>query len=261
MLPLTGSSPPTSPETLAEALRAGLAAHGLIAASVSASGEWPQLDALAIDLTGALIDTTPALPHPDAGRTGNFSAKTFTLHAAPALVRGAPLDLEISGLAATFALAPAGAESVALLTGAAEGNVILQIPHGALEQLIHRLASEAAREHGVEIKQTRVTLTSRGPRAVSIVAEVTAKAFIATATVTLSGEAELDDQFVARLSNLRFSGEGMIANLAGSVIRPVLTKLEGRTFPLLDFIGGEFALRDVRLEVGESLRLVAQFGR
>ena len=80
------------------------------------------------------------------------------------------------------------------------------------------------------------------------------------ATVTLSGDVDLDEQLTARLSNLRFSGDGMVANLAGGFIRPKLATLEGRTFPLMSFALGEITLRDVQLQAGETLRLSAQFG-
>jgi len=260
MFPLAGSSLPTSPETLVEALRAGLAAQSIRAADVSARGEWPQLDALALDLTGTALDALPPFSRPSADSSGRFSVKEFTLRAVPAHFRGAPLEFEISARDAAFALAPADAPITASLTEVAAGSVSVQIALAALEQLVHRLAADAAREHGVDIKQTRLSLSARGPRAISLVAEVTAKAFIATATVTISGDAEIDEQLVARLSNLRFGGEGMIANLAGGVIRPVLAQLEGKTLPLMNFTGADLPLRDVQVTVGDTLRIAAQFG-
>jgi len=89
---------------------------------------------------------------------------------------------------------------------------------------------------------------------------VTAKMFIATATVTLDGQLAVDDQLDARFSNLRFGGEGMIANAAAGFIRPSLTKLEGRTFSLMALPLGAIKLRDLQLAGGDSLRLTAQFG-
>jgi hypothetical protein len=63
-----------------------------------------------------------------------------------------------------------------------------------------------------------------------------------------------------RLSNLRFSGDGMMANLAGGFIRPKLSALEGRTFPLAGLALGEITLREVQIHAGDTLRVSAQFG-
>jgi hypothetical protein len=260
MLPLAGSALPTSSQTLAEAVRTGLAAHGIAAAEVAARGDWPALDTFAIDLTGASLATKPSFPRQAAEIADRFSVREFSLRAAPAQIRDVPVTLDLTGHQATFSLARADAEGSLRLSGATEGHVAVQITREALEQLVHQLASDAAKQHGVQIKQTRLTVTSRGPRAVSIAAEVTAKAFIATATVTISGDADVDENFVARLSNLRFGGEGMIANLAAGAIRPTLAALEGRTFPLLSLAGDALRLRDVQVEVGETIRLAAQFG-
>ncbi len=259
MFPLAGAALPTSPEMLVEAMRAGLAAHGIHPANLAAAGAWPQLDALAFDLTGTSLEAAQSLPHPGTGRDGGFSAAEFTLRAAPAQFRDMPVEIAISGRDARFVFAPDDVAPAILLTGAADGEVSVAMALPALEQLLHRLAADAAREHGVEVRQTRLKITQRGPRAISLDAEVTAKAFIATATVTISGDADLDEQLVARLSNLRMGGEGMIANLAGGVIRPVLARLEGKELPLLG-LTGDLKLRDVQVEVGEMLRIAAQFG-
>ncbi|MGB8167826.1 MAG: hypothetical protein WCF18_10075 [Chthoniobacteraceae bacterium] len=261
MLPLAGPRLPDSPKALADALERGLAAHGLNAREVVATGTWPALDLLRIDLTGAQV-SRPQLPSPrDDTMNGTVTVGRFEVLAEPGEIEGAPAHVRLHGDGAAFVIAPVSAEeSVLLIRRAAHGELTIEIRHEDLERLVHSLASKAASGHGVEIKNVKLACTSRGPRAVSIVAEVVAKMFIATATCTLSGDIDLDEYLNARLAHLQFHGEGMVANLAGGFIRPQLAALEGESFPLMNFALGEINLRDVQLVVGDSLRVSAQFG-
>lgn len=261
MLPLAGAENPDSPDALATALSLGLATSGLPAREVTALGGWPALDLLRLDLTGVQIPRTP-LPGPTGTVRGEgFTAARFELVAAPARVEAAPVQLSLWAVDAGFEFAPArDGASMVLIQRAARGEVTVEMAAADIENLVHSVASEAAKQHGAEIKSVKIDFTSRGPRAVSVNAEVTAKMFIATALFKLSGDVDLDEQLSARLSNLRFSGDGMVANLAGSFIRPQLAALEGRTFPLMSFALGEISLRDVQLHAGDTLRLSANFG-
>ena len=185
----------------------------------------------------------------------------FALTAAPLEFEKTPIELSLRATQAAFGFAQSAAgEPIFALMDAAHGDLSLEIRREALETLLHGLAAEAAGAHGVEVKKTRVELTTRSPRELEFRAEVTAKMFIVTAAVTLSGDVTVNDQLEARVSNLRFSGEGMIANAAGGFIRPQLEKLEGRTFPLMAFSLGSLQLRDLQVRGGDSLRLTAQFG-
>ena len=233
----------------------------MLAREVRTLGAWPALDLLRIDLSGAKI-SQPTLP----GKVGDgvqpcVTTKRFELEAAPAEVNGMPIHISLHAEDAAFEFVSLeGGQAMLAINQASHGELSAHAAHSDLDRLIHSLVSAAAREHGAEIKSVALRFTSRGPRAVSINAEVTAKMFIATTKLGLSGDADLDDKLNARLSNLRFQGDGMMANLAGGFIRPKLASFEGRTFPLMNFALGEITLRDVQLEAGETLRLSAQFG-
>lgn len=261
MLPLAGPSIPDSTPAFADALKAGLAAHGAPPREVAAEGAWPALDALKVDLTGAQISRSPQLAKEGAATVGQFTAATFAFVAAPAFVESAPVHASLRAANAEFAITQqSDAEMTLTLKRATDGDLAVEISLADLERVLHSFASEAAGKHGVEIKKTTVTATARGPQAVSLAAEVTAKMFIATAVIKISGDMDLDEHLVARLSNLQFHGEGMVANLAGAVIRPQLARLEGRTFSLADFAPGDLSLREVTFSAGDPLRLSARFG-
>lgn len=261
MLPLAGPPFPDSAESLAQALRDGLARHGLAAQQIDARGSWPALGELRLDFTGTRLTRAQRLPGASAPLAGRVEAAEFTLAAAPLHFEQTPIDLSLRATQTSFGFAQsADSEPLLVLEGAEHGELALEIRREALEALLQSVAAKAAGEHGVEVKKTRLELVSRSPRELAFRAEVTAKMFIVTAAITLSGEVTVDDQLDARLTNLRFSGEGMIANAAGGFIRPQLEKLEGRTFSLLALSLGRIKLRDVQLAGGDSLRLTTQFG-
>lgn len=260
MLPLAGSPLPDSPQTLAKGLVDGLAAHGVAAREVAVEGTWPALDLLRIDLTGSEISPARIPSRASDARDGSVTASRLEILAAPGEVQGIPLHVRLHARDAGFGFAPLeDDEASLLLEKAADGNVTVEVARADLDRLIHSLASKAAGEHGVEIKSVTTNFSTRGPRALSMTAEVVAKMFIATATLKLSGDVDIDEQLNARLSNLRFQGDGMVANLAGGFIRPQLAAFEGRTFPLMKFALGVITLRDVQIEAESTLRLSARF--
>ncbi|HYR59363.1 MAG TPA: hypothetical protein VEO95_12070 [Chthoniobacteraceae bacterium] len=261
MLPLAGSEIPASPDALAAALKDGLAARGLAARDVTARGAWPALDSLRLDLTGSQISRSQRFAFAEKTRAGGFTAAQFELVAAPAELESAPVHVSLRAEQCAFEFAPAAnGELLVVIRHAAHGHVAIEMARVDFERLLHSLAAEAARERGVDVKSTKIQVSSRGPRAISVSAEVTAKMFIATTTMMLGGDLDIDEHFNARLSNLQFRGDGMIGNIAGAIIRPQLAQLEGRTLPLMSFALGEISLRDVQLDAGEPLRLSAQFG-
>lgn len=147
-----------------------------------------------------------------------------------------------------------------VLESATAGSVSVKVEIVALEELLLSFAAEAAKKQGIEIKKTKLTLTQEGPRAVAFRAEVTAKVFIMSATLALTGRLDIDDEFNARLSSLALDGDAMVMNLAGSFLKPRLQQLEGRVIPLFAFLPGGIKLRDIQVSVGSALQVQARFG-
>ena len=77
--------------------------------------------------------------------------------------------------------------------------------------------------------------------------------------ITLRGRLEIDDGFTARLRDIACTGDGMIANLAASQLRPRLAEWERLGFPLASALPVGFAISDIALEAGAELRCRAAF--
>ena len=262
MLPLAAEKFPASPDELASALTGGFAARGVAVAGVRAEGaSLTALTTLRIDLTGASctrgfrVTTAPA-DDPVTVRT-----KRFEMTGGPVDFEGTPLRLRVEAEGAEFRCAGQPGDGALTLSKVSGGSLSLAVGHAALEALLHRLAKGAAEKQGVEVRQTKLELTARGPRALSFRCAVTAKVFVMTADLSLSGDLELDGQLNARLSGLTLGGDAMITKLASGFVRPHLDKLEGRVFPLLALGLGGLQVRDVEIATHEGLEVRAKFGR
>lgn len=262
MLPLAGEKFPTSAAELADALQRGLAARGFATARVQVEApQWPAIDVLAIDLTGARITRNVRLPESSGPATESQRCGRIEIIATPLQFEGTPVRLILRADDVTFALVRSAEDELLLaLKSASHGTVEIEIAKVDLETMLQRVAVLVAGDHGVEVKKTALDLTAHHSRMLAVRAEVTAKMFVVSAAVKLAGEVAVDDALHARLSNLRVSADGMVGAMVNTVARPFLEKWEGHELPLLAFSLGEVRLRDVAVHGGESLRLDASFG-
>ena len=262
MLPLAAEKFPAMPDELIAALTGGFAARGAAVQNVRADGAaLAALETLRIDLTGARFTRGFRLDATRTKSTAAVVAERFEIVGAPLEFEGMPMQLRVEAERAEFRFAGESADGALVLANAAGGSIALAVAREALEALLHKLAKDAAEKQGVEIKKTKLELTARGPRALSFRCEVTAKMFVMSADLSLSGNLDVDEQLNARLSGLALGGDAMITKLAGSFIRPHLDKLEGRVLPLLALSLGELKLRDVEIATRDGLEVRAKFGR
>jgi len=191
---------------------------------------------------------------------GGVQAEEFELRAEPLYFEDAPFELHVQARRAAFSFAGTPREGTLILKDAEEGGISLATAIEDLEALVHEILVELAGKQGVEVKETRLELKSQGPRTLSFRGEVTAKMFIMTATLTLSGQIDVDAGLNARFSRLTVSGDGMITKIANGFIRPKLDLLESRVIPLLAFSLGDLRLRDIEVSTGKRLLIRAAFG-
>lgn len=260
MLPLAGNALPASAAELTEALQAGLAVRGFAPARVTVEAPaWPAIGRLSIDFTGARITRHVQWPEVTAAAGWEWRCGRLEIVGAPLHFEGTPIELRLHADGVTLAGGRSGQGELSLTLGAASaGAVSISIQRADLEAALQRAAVLAAGDHGVEVKKTALQLTAQHSRLLAVQAEVTAKMFVMTAVVKLSGEISVDDALHARLQHLRVSADGMVGAMVNAVARPILEKWENREVPLLAFSLGGLKLRGIEVQGGEALHLEAQ---
>ena len=262
MLPLAGEKLPASASALVESLQAGLAAHGFAPAKVRVeAAAWPAIEVLAVELTSARVTRHVRLPEAAGSSTETLKVARLEIVGAPLYFEGTPVRLRLHADEVTLGfMQSAEGESLLALALARHGEVEIEAQKSDLEAALHRAAVLAAGDHGVEVKKTGLELTARNSRLLAVRAEVTAKMFVMSAAVELTGEISVDDSLNARLAQLRLSADGMVGTMVNTVARPLLQKWENREIALLAFSLGGMKLRDISVRGGDSLHLAAQFG-
>jgi hypothetical protein len=260
MFPI-GSIIPHDTASLRGGVVHGLAPLGVRADAVVLEGDFPRLDALSVNLTGARFHRGLEFNRAAGGQQTLCFARTVDVAGNPILVMDAPVAFTLRADDVVFAVADAasGSGKVLVLERANNGKVDVAIKRADLEKTLLAAGEQAARAKGAEVKSVELVLQDESPRALAMRAIVTAKAMFFTTTVTISGVVELDDHLSARLRDLHCEGDGMIGKMAAGVLRPQFEKLEQRRFPLGQAVAG-LALTDVTLTGGDELRIHARFG-
>ena len=261
MLPLAGPNFPASLEELSAALRAGFSARGIAAREIRATGEWPRVEELAIDLSGAEFSRATELPKSSGKSQPGVSIDRLTISAAPFFFEKTPARLELRASQAECGFArDASGETFLTLNHTADGSLSFEAQRADLESALKIIAGDLLEKQGAQVKSSQLDLIDRGPQSLGFRAEITAKAFVMTARVVVTGHLDLDDQLNLRIRELAVTGDGMIATIATGFLRPRFVEIEKRVIPLAAYSFAGVALHGVRLSGGNALRIEAQFG-
>ena len=224
---------------------------------------YPKLQAIRISLDGAAAGDRlpPRLTAPAGTSEPALQVEHFEMSGKPVRVQGAPINLHCRARAVALGQGrDAEGKVMLLLRDATEGDVEISLAVSDLEALVRRGATAAAQKQGVILEDVQVQLKSRSDRALDVAVQVRARKLFLTASVRVSGSLEIDDQLQARLSGLTCAGEGTLGTLACGFLGPHLERLQSRDFSLMALPLGEVKLRDVRIALGDELRVTAQFG-
>jgi hypothetical protein len=223
---------------------------------------YPHLESLTISLDGAEVrQRPPAIPslrsEPVLALTvESFRAAGAALNVGPAAV---DFSLEARGLQLHQATDRQG-HVVLVLHNAVDGRVEISAAVSDLEALIAEVAKSEAGKHGVNIDSVQLSLRSQTPRSLAAEIRLRARKLFVSAALRITGQLDLDEKLTAKLSGLDCTGDGAIASVACSILKPHLQKIDGREFALMSLPLGEVRLRDVRIAVGNKLLVTAEFG-
>ena len=224
--------------------------------------KYPDLAEISIDLSGSQVRMNAPRPFPPEG-SGKpaLTAQQFTLKALPLSINEAAFYLRIEANGVVLHRNRDETGNLFLQLQRAEtGHIAIAIRQQDLEKLVDKIAKAEAGKRGVAIEQIQLNLTSRSPRAIAVEVRVQARKLFIRAFVRLAGVLKIDDQLVARISNLTCSGDGAAAALACNALAPHLQALQNRNFPLLELPLGETKLHDINLNVTDGIEVAAEFG-
>jgi hypothetical protein len=256
---------PTTTQQLTAAIEASLRkAIRLPDAStpVVITGTLPNLSSMVVDVSRGQIDPSQPLPDPTIPvdqHTGP-TAESFNILGDPVSIADVALLFKLSARRVAFAYGHNTAgELVAILSEAAAGQLVVDIDKSQLDATILKVAQRLSASSGVSIVKVQPTLTSISPTEMDVLLQITARKFV-TAVIRVSGRLSIDNQLVARASNLSAEGDGMVAGIAVNFIRPHLTKMNNQPLPLMAFALGKVKLRGVQVHTESGLKISAAFG-
>jgi hypothetical protein len=267
MFPLAGNEFPNSTDGLARAV-AGVLEQSITFPArrdlvVAQGGVFPNIDKVCIDLSGGMVNLTklPPRPKPTGQRQPAVTIGELDVIGQPIRIESSQVLLRLLGRGLTFDFArDAENRPLLVLARAKDGQVDLKVEKRDLQALMLAAATQAAKEHGVTIQDLKLELTSAGPRAVAVRADVKARKMIMSGQLTIRGRADLSDQLVATLSELSCDGQGVVGVMAAAFLRERLKKLEGQPFSLMALSMGDVALRDLQLKINGAVEIAAKFG-
>jgi len=223
---------------------------------------FPYFDDIAINLDGAQFDARIPTPPPIAGETKPAcEAAIVTLSARNVPVQGAPISLRMEVRDVVFHKGQdENGDALLIVQKARDGHIVVSAAQLDIENAIAETARVEAAKNGVSIENVRLALRARGPRSVAANVRFQVRKFLFRTDVDISGQLDITDDFVAKVSQLQCRGGGAIGSLVCGLLEPHLKRLDGHSFPLMSLPLGEVQLRDVRITVADTVEITADFG-
>ena len=264
MVSLRRKQLPSSRDELAQALDEALRRYVRKSGSIVAirSRVFPYLDEIAINLNAAQFDSPPPAPPAAAGeRKPAFEAALVRLSAQNISVRGVPANLQIEAHDIVLQKTDdANGEIILLPQKARKGHVTISAVQLDLEEALARFIEGQARRQGVVIEEVRLAIRERGPRSLAADVRIQARKLLFRAKIDIYGQLDIDELFVARISQLKCRSAGAIGARACSALQPHLERFEGKTFSLKSFPLGDTQLHHLRIAVTDTVEITVDFG-
>ncbi|MFN2542243.1 MAG: hypothetical protein ABR514_08765 [Chthoniobacterales bacterium] len=265
MIPLASNKLPASREELARAIEDALRRYVTKSGPIVEvrSRVFPYLDEILINLDGARFESAPALPAAIVGdKKPAFEAALIRLSAQNVSIRSVPATIQIVARDVVLQKRDdANGQAVLLPDKIRDGQLIISAAQLDLEQAVANFIDHEAQAHGIMIDQVRLAIRERGPRSLAAEVRVQARKLFLRAKIDIYARVDIDDVFVARLSQLQCrSAGGAIGTRACAILQPHLDRFEGKAFSLKSFPLGNSELQNLRLAVTDTVEVTVDFG-
>lgn len=264
MISLRRTEFPASKDELAVALDEAL--HRFVSKSDRIvdvrSRVFPYLDEIAININGAKLDSLPPSPLPVVGETKHaFEAGTVNVSARNVAVRGVPLDarMELRDVMFDKGLNENG-EVTLLVKSARDGQLVISTAQLEMEDAILKVGGEAARRNGIVIEEVRLAMRARGRRSLAADVRLQARKLLLRAKIEIYGQLDIDNDYIAKISQLKCSADGAIGSLACNALKPFFDEITGKSFPLKSLLLGEMKISDLHVAVADTVSVTVDFG-
>lgn len=264
MILLNSRVPATTPDLLVCLANLLAQAITITPQTITATGQYPAIDKLTIDITRATpLDHPAATWSSDPGETvSEFTVASLEITGRPfgTGVREATIEASASHCKGQFIKA-ADNQLALRVAGAQSGQLRISVTRENVEAAALAQAAQTARAQGVEIKSVNLTWQTQGDKTLMAQILVNAKkGFLPAANLKVKGQLQIDDSLTATISNLSVDGEGMVGSIGAGLIRPKLMQAEGMKRSLLSLPLDAIKITGVSLQAtNDALTIQATF--
>lgn len=278
MFPLKTQDIPATSAALRDALAAGVAQ--LFGGAASPAGPetkvqataYPKVALLSVDATGcnAREDVAHLAPENLQSIQHALVAERLVLKADPLYARDAPVKLELDArnVAMDFAadsqkrlyLVPAShplSSTGADVAGTPSGQVMIEADKASLMKVLRSFIDPLAEKNGLKVSDVELDLKNETPRVVRLSLAATGKKLLLKARLRATGRLTITDDLTAVIDQLQVEGEGMLGDIAKSLIQPKLKDYEGHRIKLAGFSLGGLRLGDLQVDASNGIRATA----
>lgn len=265
---LEGSNLPDNSGDLASIIASGLKKRITLPTYatpvIAVGGEYPHLQSLTIDFSNSVIQSDQTVPRlrPLGAFEQVIRAREFQVIADPMNVDGGAMTLKLTAKDVALGVQrDRRKQPILVFNGAREGEVHLHTTADDIARMLHASANYRGKKYGLSVQRSVLRLSSENERHLNADLRLHSMLVLLPVQLHLTARVDVDDDGMAKISNLTCDGSDLAGWLISGMIRPALAKYDGKTIALVTFPSSRIKLRDVRIKVdGDRLHVGAGFG-
>lgn len=231
--------------------------------AVQATGEYPALEELRVDLSGASIRANyrPTQMKQAVAVRDGLTVRKLEYVASPIRYGGASSYVRVEARDVKMGLITDRRErGVLVLTEARDGTAALHMSREDVRQALITTARAAAGKAGFLVTNLKLELKSDSSRSLAATVKLDGLWVLLPASLTFTGRIDVDDRFNARFSSLAVEGNDVTGSVIAGVLKPKLQKYNHKAMPLVHFPDGKIRLQDLRIQLDDELDVTVAFG-